>query len=154
MKTQYRSGARYQQGLALVEVTIVLPFLLLLLAVIIDFGRVFYESSLLQGRLNAAARYLAMNTQAGVCEADGGDKDYCDIATYLVLNASPKEGADEFTRFTVNTPKAYPGELNDTGDHWQVSAIYTPESIVGNLLPDDFSITQHAIQRALIGSGS
>ncbi|WP_422460589.1 TadE/TadG family type IV pilus assembly protein [Endozoicomonas sp. ALB115] len=88
---QWQNVTSSQQGIALVEVTIVLPFLLLLLAVIIDFGRIFYEASLLQGRLNASARYLAMHVPVGLC-GDDSHKVQCGNASKLALTAWDEGG--------------------------------------------------------------
>lgn len=154
MKADKASGVLKQQGIALVELTMVLPLILLLLAVIIDFGRVFYEVGLLQGRVNSAARYLAVHapvSQKG-CPAHGGPV-YCLIAEKLVLYATPDLQVDNPPgsphRFMVDQLQVY------EKDHWQVSATYRAEFMLSGLLPDEvasLNIRLHAIQRSFSGN--
>ncbi len=141
-----------QQGLALVEVTIVLPVLLLLLAAIVDFGRIFYEGAQLQGRINGAVRYLAMHAVAGECQETpgGGTTNVCDIAENLVLYASPKQSGSPADRVGGVITRAY----QEDDSHWQVSATYTPDFIFSGFLPDTvdgLTISPSAIQRSLLG---
>lgn len=143
-----------QRGIALVEVSIVLPFLLMLLAIVVDFGRVFYEVSLFQGRLNASARYLAMHVPVGECDSDEMTR-YCAAAKSLALTALGK-GSNPRNRFKVSEPVGY-GQTNEEGEqeHWKISGTYDTDFMLSNvlnaLLPGDgitdFTVSLHAVQR-------
>ena len=137
-----------QQGIALIEVTLVLPFLLLLLALIVDFGRVFYEVSLLQGRVFAAARYIAIHVPITE-EKDCNDptNHHYEVAEYLALNASG-HGSDLNGRFNSFQCQKYSEQ-----DHWEVSAKYDANFILKDLLPDSLgklTVNVFAIHRATL----
>ncbi|WP_419534915.1 TadE/TadG family type IV pilus assembly protein [Endozoicomonas sp.] len=144
-------SAPRQRGIAIIEMTIILPFLLLMLALTVDFGRIFYETSLLQGRVNAAVRYLTINAPAGNCNfntSDGDVVEHCETARNLVLNALDDEAAHP--RFQVETSSM----VSEGEDHWKVSARYQADFILKELLPETLqeklTINVHAIQRSMI----
>ncbi len=59
MRTKFRRFFRDQRGQELLEFAIVLPFLALLLAGVIEFGRAFYEYNMLTKSVRDAARYVS-----------------------------------------------------------------------------------------------
>lgn len=134
-----------QSGLALIEVTLVLPLFLLLLAMIVDVGRVFYEVSLLQGRVFSAARYIAMHVP--ISTGEGCSKSpYFNNAKALAITANG-HGNNLGGRFNSFECEKYDAQE----DHWQISAKYNADFIFKDLLPDSLSeltVNVFAIHRA------
>ena len=54
-----------EQGFAAIELTIILPFLLLIIFATADFGRLLYQYNALNKTVRNASRYLAGNTKLG-----------------------------------------------------------------------------------------
>ena len=137
-------ASKSQRGIALIEVTLVLPLFLLLLAMIVDVGRVFYEVSLLQGRVFSAARYIAIHVPStGACNKD----PYFNNAKALALTANG-HGNNPGGRFN-----SFKCEKHNKQDHWQVSAKYNANFIFKDLLPDSLStltVNVFAIHRATL----
>jgi Flp pilus assembly protein TadG len=124
---------RHQRGLALVEMAIVLPLLLLLILVGAEFGRVLYQYTTLTKALQDGARYIAANARAGstgTLELSGGDTT---IARNLIVCGRPNCGAggellpglaEAAIQFTL---------LAD--DHIRVQASYPYRPMLGMTLP-------------------
>lgn len=139
-------ASKPQSGLALIEVTLVLPFFLLLLVMIVDFGRVFYEVSVLQGRVFAAARYIAIHVPIAADQACN-ESSYFKHAEALALTAKG-HGNNVGGRFNSFQCEKYGAQ-----DHWQVSAKYDTEFIFEDLLPNalkNFTVRAVAIHRATL----
>ena len=140
-----RQASKSQSGIALIEVTLVLPLFLLLLAMIVDVGRVFYEVSLLQGRMFSAARYIAMHVP--ISTGEGCKGSYFNNAKALALTANG-HGNNPGGRFN-----SFKCEKHNKQDHWQVSAKYNANFIFKDLLPDSLStltVNVFAIHRATL----
>lgn len=61
MKLRFRKLGKADRGSSLVEVALVVPFLLLLLLGVVDFGRAFYLSMEVAGAAQAGAEYGSQN---------------------------------------------------------------------------------------------
>lgn len=55
-------GGRHQGGVALVELALVIPFLLVMAILVAEFGRAIYQYNTLAKSVRDAARYLTMHT--------------------------------------------------------------------------------------------
>lgn len=138
-------ASKSQRGIALIEVTLVLPLFLLLLAMIVDVGRVFYEVSLLQGRVFSAARYIAIHVPPTAAGCNKGP--YFNNAEALALTANG-HGNNPGGRFN-----SFKCERHSKQDHWQVSAKYDAKFIFKDLLPDslgELTVNVFAIHRATL----
>jgi Flp pilus assembly protein TadG len=56
------SSTRHQRGVAIVELALVIPFLLVMAILVAEFGRAIYQYNILTKSVRDAARYLTMQT--------------------------------------------------------------------------------------------
>lgn len=56
-----QSGGRHERGFAAIELTVILPFLLLLIFATAEFGRMLYQYNALNKTVRNASRYLTEN---------------------------------------------------------------------------------------------
>jgi Flp pilus assembly protein TadG len=71
MGVRWREFCRQERGAALVETTLLMPFLLVTCAGVFEFGTLFYQKLLIEAGVRDAARYAARCTlpSVAVCEA-------------------------------------------------------------------------------------
>ncbi len=77
-----------QQGMAIVEITLVLPLLLLLLLAVSEVGRILYQYNTLTQAQRDGARYLAMEAikgSTGVIELDYATGENADLTRNLIV---------------------------------------------------------------------
>lgn len=125
---------RVQQGLAMVEFTIILPVLLILLLSILELGRAFYQYSELEKRSRDSTRYLANIMASGT----DGDYSLTDSqianASNLVVYGTISAGNDSL--LSSLTTDHVSVTLN--GNYVQVEVAY-PFQPVLSVLPNFFS---------------
>lgn len=81
--------ARSDDGAALVEFTLMLPIMILLFAVIIEGGRMFWSYQAAVSGVRDAARYLARVAPGDICSAGGSVAGYTsDLETIVRTGAS------------------------------------------------------------------
>lgn len=129
---------RDERGVQLVEVALVIPILLILLAATAEFGRYFYYYSTLSGATRAAVRYLAakpfedgaapndFKTQArrlAVC----GSRDTCAANTELLPGLT-------LSNFEITSAGGTAANFPDTITVQVVNYTYQPIFDLGNLV--------------------
>ena len=104
MSASYRfsKGPSQQAGLAVVELALVTTFMVFLLMVSGEFGRLYYQYNQLTKSVRPAARFLADNTIDSVGNYALSDDDK-NIAKNLILYGSPKNtGNEQFASLSSN----------------------------------------------------
>ena len=128
-----------QQGLAVVELAITMSFLLLLLLLTGEFGRVFYQYNELTKSVRPATRYLSEHAfnSAGVFSIT--DEDIT-ISKNLIVFGSPQAGGQ--ARLTnLSTDNVTVGS---DGTYITVSVAWKYQTIFGGFLPS-FQFSQQDI---------
>jgi len=134
-----RNSIRHRQrGIMLVEFIITVPFLMLLLLAISEFGHAFYQYNALTKSVRDGARYLAQNAVVGNTSTIVIDSTDTTETTNLVVygttagNGIPKLpglAASHVTVSCLGGGTACPGV-----EHIVVSAAYPYQSIMGSTL--------------------
>lgn len=88
LRPTLRAFLRDEDGAQLVEFAIVLPLMLLMLAVIVESGRMMWSYQAVVSGVRDASRYLARVTARDICTAGGGVSGYTAVLTTIVNKAS------------------------------------------------------------------
>ncbi|MGE5629005.1 MAG: TadE/TadG family type IV pilus assembly protein [Solirubrobacterales bacterium] len=117
---------RNEKGQAAVEFALVLPFLILLICGVIDFGRILYTANTLTGACERAARYASINPT----KTDTDVRDYI----YSILPAG-------FDTTNINDVNADPDPTRTSNTTVTVTFTYEMDYVtpfIKNLLSSDF----------------
>ncbi len=98
-----RAGRRRERGLQLVEVTLVMPVLLLLLAATAEFGRYFFTYSVLARATNTAARHIAGRTLEVSTIAEAINLARCGQKTACSTSVVPELQVSDISVFADGT---------------------------------------------------
>ena len=124
-----RSGAknRKEQGFAAIELTIILPFLLLLIFATAEFGRLLYQYNALNKTVRNASRYLAGNAKlgTGVYEIKAGIETK--VITYIKYG-SPSSTTPVLPNLTSSTI-----DLSLSGEFVTISVSYPWQPIFSDM---------------------
>ena len=132
MVGKWKTLARTQKGIAIVEFTIMIPLILLLLYSLAEIGRIQMMSNTLAKTVRDGARHLASNAQKGTT----GVVDITDLVELqtknLVVYGIPAVGTPLLNGFSVADV-----QVNNLGDglHVSVNAIYNFTPIFSPQIP-------------------
>lgn len=139
MQRQTMRRPKCQQGLAMVEFTLVLPLLLLLLLALGEFGRMLYQyNSLLQASRDAV-RYVASEAWNATLGKVDVSADLTTATKYVAVYGVPPCPAKPLVPCPTVTPKAVVSGLTTDkvvvspvgSDHVQVTINYTFCPVIG-----------------------
>ena len=108
-----------QKGLAAIEFTMVLPFLLLLIFACAEFGRLMFQYNALNKTVRDASRYLTAN-------AKPGDTDLVNIKDAVVLDVKRLIRYGQSTSSTLLLPNLQDDDIsvNVSGDFITITVTY------------------------------
>lgn len=92
-------------GAAIIEATVVIPFLIFLMIGVMDFGLAYSNVAEAQKSLRAASRYLSKLPMSRLCEVNGGQKEAKQLALY---------GDPSLTTGTTRVANWVPGDITIT----------------------------------------
>lgn len=126
---------RNEQGVQLVEVALVLPMLLIILAATAEFGRYFYVYSTLSTATRTAVRYVASNTFKGTAQQDNAEAinlALCGSTMACGRGAEILSGltAEQFQITTEGGTRYFPATVTV-----QVHYVYNPVFNLGRFVP-------------------
>lgn len=124
-----------QQGMAVVEMTLVLPLMLLLLMTVGELGRMLYQYNMLTQSLRDGARYLASDATNGSTsdiEFDESTGENADLTRKLIVYGNIS-GIGTPLLQGLSTADVFFSEENTT--HIRVDVVYSFTPIWGNTLP-------------------
>jgi Flp pilus assembly protein TadG len=119
MKSRNRTRAHRERGTALIEFALVLPFMLVLTMLVIDFSRAFYVKNMLHQAAREAVRVLVVTSDAEIdlvtarARAVALNGGITDVAVEVTPAASPNGLAQ--VQCTAEFQWLYPGLLNFIG---------------------------------------
>jgi hypothetical protein len=159
---QRRMGG-VQQGLATVELAIVLPVLLLLMLAVAELGRLLYQYGTLTKAVQDGARYLSATARLGstqVIDLTNGphDERARNLVVYGALAPTGSPVLPHFSTEDVVAECLGGGGWCPHVDHISVRASYTYRPLVGAVLPTfgfgepiafEFTLHASATMRAL-----
>ena len=130
-KMTYLPGRHHQQGLAVVEFTIMLPLLLLMFYATIELGRAFYTYNTMTKRVESGARYLSQHALRGSIQNVELDQDeLTNMKNIIVYGSTSGAGSEAVDGFTVNDISV--SAVNTVYFQVDVSYVYRP--LFGNRL--------------------
>jgi len=150
MKLPFRRHRKISRGQALVEFAFILPILLLLMLLAIDFGRVFFGWVALNNATRIAANEAALNPTAWVAPGDVADQDRYRqqvLNDLQAINCAPVGGG---TWDLVDVPdpvfenKGGTSDPHEVGDHAAVAiecdfTFLTP--VIGTIIGNPMNIS-------------
>lgn len=152
MKTMNRDiniRTRSQRGTSLVEVALMLPFLLLLLLVVVDFGRAYYISIEVTNAARAGAQYGVFNSSDTAGMQTAATTDASDVAGMTALATSGCMCADGTgatqTPCTAAPPTCGGGTRLINFVTVTTQVVYTPFFSFPAIFPAGFTIQGKAI---------
>ncbi|ACJ27251.1 TadE-like protein [Shewanella piezotolerans WP3] len=102
MNNHYRSHTK-QRGVAAIEAVITLPFLILVMLLVMDFGRVMYVSITTTSAARAAAGYAAQSTNL-VVDTSGIQASAQQEANDLLINNANEQAVDVSSKRICKCP--------------------------------------------------
>ena len=115
------SGVRKDEGQSFVELALALPFLLLLLLGLADFGRAFYYTTIISNAARAGAAYLSLNPDKALVPSTNASSVKSKVCNETGLFAYDNPAA---CTLTVNAPGAVDFSGYVSGQDAVVSVTY------------------------------
>jgi len=116
-----------EQGFAAIELTIILPFLLLLIFATAEFGRVLYQYNALNKTVRSASRYLAANAKLGTGVYEIKADIQTKVTTYI------KYGGPNSTTPLLPNLTASTIDLSLSGQYVTISVSYPWQPIFSDM---------------------
>lgn len=128
-----------EDGQSMLEFILVLPVFLLLLAMIIDFGWLFFNMNNVQAAARNAGRVACVEYK-DTCfnETNGGEWEYLSSKEYLIKDYSGKE--DSYTLQEQNILNQVTGALGDNKDTTKVVVSYSGGAELEDRLDGDVTV--------------